>query len=441
MKKLLILAYDFPPYVSVGGLRPYSWYKHLKEFGVEPIVVTRQWENKYKNGLDYIAPSASKEIITEITEYGTIIRAPYFPTWSNRILLKHGENKYKVIRKSMTAFTEIMQFFFNIGPKKHIYFAAKKYLKNNQVDVIIATGDPFVLFHYANLLSKEYNTPWITDYRDPWSQSVKRQKFIWEVLLNQYLEKKIVSKATSGTCVNSIKEGLIDLFPTLPFHSLSNGYDSNLIDRISNLPQSSRCLTFSVVGTIYNWHPWKSVVQTFSDCLTNDSEVNMQFNFYGINCEEEVKSFVQKLPLKSQQSISIYPKMENAKLLEKIAQENVMILFNDYHLDGTKIYDYLGVKRKILLCYSNDKDALKLKKDYYIVNEIDNVSKSTQADLIQKTNSGIVVENEAHLKTVLMDLLEEFNQKRAIDCPSQGVEQYSRKLQVQCLATIIQTLK
>jgi hypothetical protein len=46
MKKLLILAYDFPPYVSVGGLRPYNWFKYLKEFGVEPIVVTRQWGNE-----------------------------------------------------------------------------------------------------------------------------------------------------------------------------------------------------------------------------------------------------------------------------------------------------------------------------------------------------------------------------------------------------------
>lgn len=46
MKKVLILAYDFPPYVSVGGLRPYSWYKYFKEFGLYPIVVTRQWENK-----------------------------------------------------------------------------------------------------------------------------------------------------------------------------------------------------------------------------------------------------------------------------------------------------------------------------------------------------------------------------------------------------------
>ena len=55
MKKVLILAYDFPPYVSVGGLRPYSWYKYFKEFGLYPVIVTRQWDNQYGNHLDYIA--------------------------------------------------------------------------------------------------------------------------------------------------------------------------------------------------------------------------------------------------------------------------------------------------------------------------------------------------------------------------------------------------
>ena len=52
MKKVLILAYDFPPYVSVGGMRPYNWYRYLKEFDVEPVVITRQWENKHGNQLD-----------------------------------------------------------------------------------------------------------------------------------------------------------------------------------------------------------------------------------------------------------------------------------------------------------------------------------------------------------------------------------------------------
>mgnify|MGYP001445437583 FL=1 len=43
-KKVLILAYDFPPYNSIGAQRPYSWLKYFNEFGFQPIIVTRHWD-------------------------------------------------------------------------------------------------------------------------------------------------------------------------------------------------------------------------------------------------------------------------------------------------------------------------------------------------------------------------------------------------------------
>ena len=85
MKKVLILAYDFPPYASVGALRPYSWYKYLHEFGIYPVVVTRQWNNKYGNHLDYIASGYSSQPVIEESERGTIIRTPYFPNLANKL--------------------------------------------------------------------------------------------------------------------------------------------------------------------------------------------------------------------------------------------------------------------------------------------------------------------------------------------------------------------
>jgi hypothetical protein len=88
MKKLLILAYDFPPYVSVGGLRPYNWLKYLREYGIEPIVITRQWSNKYGNALDYIAPITTSETIIEHTDFGKIFRTSLKPTFSKHLLLK-----------------------------------------------------------------------------------------------------------------------------------------------------------------------------------------------------------------------------------------------------------------------------------------------------------------------------------------------------------------
>ena len=190
MKKVLILAYDFPPYVSVGGLRPYAWYNYLKEFGVEPIVVTRQWGNAHGNHLDYISAGSSKQTIVEVSEHGTIIRSPYKPNFANRLLLKHGDHRYRFLRKSISAYYEFAQFLLPIGPKIELYKAAKHYLKNNQVDAIIATGDPFVLFGYASKLSKAFNIPWIADYRDPWSHNEEAQKTMIQKTWNTYMEKK-----------------------------------------------------------------------------------------------------------------------------------------------------------------------------------------------------------------------------------------------------------
>src|SRR5690606_5461407 len=187
--------YDFPPYVSVGALRPYNWLKCLKEFGVEPIVVTRQWDNKYGNAFDYIAPSATTDTIIEHTEFGTIIRTPFKPTISNRLLLKYGENRFRLLRKILTAINEVSQFMWICGPRKELYKAADVYLKQNNVDGIIATGDPFVMFYYANKLGKRYTIPWIADYRDPWSQNLMGTLFLYRKWLER-VEKKTIKSVT-----------------------------------------------------------------------------------------------------------------------------------------------------------------------------------------------------------------------------------------------------
>jgi glycosyltransferase involved in cell wall biosynthesis len=440
MKKLLILAYDFPPYISVGGLRPYSWYKYLKEFDIEPIVITRNWTNEHGNALDYISPSTTDESVIETTNLGTTIRTPFRPTWSNRILLKHGEKKYRFLRRMFTALGEIRQFIHVSGPKRNLYFAAEEYLKNNKVDAIIATGDPFVLFYYASKLGKKFNIPWLADYRDPWSHDKGFQVNVFYHIWNRWNEKKIVSRSRSIITVSEfITSKLKEYFPTKMIHILPNGYDPDVIDRIAAAPQTTEKLTISFVGTIYDWHPWKSFIITFSELIERHG-MNIQLNMYGINRMREIDEFVHGLPSKTKNSIRISPRIPNQELLNKLASENVMLLFNNFSFMGTKIFDYIGAKRKIILCYGNDEKSQELKDKYYSIDENENFSKKLQAELINETNSGVVVDNETHLKEVLIGLVDEFNQKGRIECKSIGVENYSRKIQVKKLAEIIKEL-
>lgn len=438
MKKILILAYDFPPYVSVASLRPYSWYKHLKEFGIYPIVITRQWGNKYGNHLDYVAPGKTKTTIVEESEFGTIIKTPYKPNLANRILLKYGNNKLSFLRKAISAYYEIMQFLFPIGTKAKLYHEAKRYLQKNKMDAIIATGEPFVLFKYASLLGKKYKTPWIADYRDPWN--IKDNKSFFRPFF-AFFEKKYLKTANCCITVSEFfKFKTIQIIGNKKFHILPNGYSPDIVEITKNTKQTSDILSFAFAGSILAWHPYKSVLKIFNQLITKNPEIKIRLDFYGVNIANELFNLLEREFSNLKPHTTIYPKIPNDKLLKKIATYNVMLLFNYYSILGTKIYDYLATKRQILLCYSNDTEAIRLKNKYYPHKKTEGLSTHLQEDMIKENQAGIVVKDEADLYNVLVKLHTEFQENKEIVCNSVNTEQYSRKYQVEKLAELIKEI-
>lgn len=438
MKHLLILAYDFPPYVSVGGLRPFAWYKYLKEFGVEPVVVTRQWGNVYGNELDYIAPGSSRETIVEETECGTIIRTPYKPNLANRLMLKYGKNRFALVRKAVTAFYEFAQYSFFVGPKSCVYRGAKNYLRNNKVDAIIATGEPFVLFKYASALSRKHNIPWIADYRDPWTENRNRNK--WFGRLSKHYERLFTANAECAITVDDFFRMQIGTNVSKPFHIIPNGYNPDAINAVSGISQGTDCLRFAFVGTIYKWHPLESVLHCFSLFADTTAKPKFELNFFGINNADELNSLLTGKFQNLIGKVHVVPRMDNGLLMQKLARHNIMLLFNYYSFTGTKIYDYLGLKRKILLCYSDDSEARQLKEMYYPTEEIAGLSTHLQEDLINATHSGMVVKDKNQLLSVLAELYDEFHKTGTIACDTVGEEKFSRRGGAEMLADVVLNL-
>lgn len=434
---VLILAYDFPPYVSVGALRPYNWYKYFREFGIYPVLITRQWGNDYGNQLDYVSASNFTETVFENTEYGTVIRTPYKPNLANRILLRHGEKKFRFFRKMITAYYEFAQFILPIGPKKELYKAARVYLKNNKPDCIIASGDPFVLFNYAAKLSKEFDIPWIADYRDPWSHNQEQARSFVQKRWNRFFERKTVGTATHVLTVSEfVKSKIRELLPEKEFSILRNGYDPQVVTSVQHIRQQSDELRISFVGTIYDWYPIESFIRVVNDFITENPNRMLQISFIGTNIPDELALLAQRYP-NLEGHITIHPKIPNIELLQLLAKDNVMLLFNSFSYIGTKIFDYLAIRRKMILCYYDDPEAEQLKRKHYAISEESSANKQLQADLIRTTNSGIIVRDSHHLKEVLTDLYEEFLTTGQVACNSTGVENYSRKIQVEQLAALL----
>ena len=149
--KALILCNDFPPINSIGAERPYSWFLYFKENGIDPVVVTKNWISSDYSTFNKV----SKKTIIKQTKNGTLIKTGFrlTPSLFWRVIFK---NKFSTVRKGLSLidkiFSFIVMFFDN---NRGLYFEADKYLANQSVDIVITTGEPFILFRYGYLLKKK----------------------------------------------------------------------------------------------------------------------------------------------------------------------------------------------------------------------------------------------------------------------------------------------
>ncbi|MDP3352735.1 MAG: glycosyltransferase, partial [Flavobacteriaceae bacterium] len=211
MIKALIITYYWPPSGGSGVQRWLKFVKYLREYGIEPIIYTV--ENP-----DYIFRDES--LINDIPEGIEILKQPIWEPYqlANLFSKKQKNENAGFLGQQKSTIGKIKNYiranyfipdarFFWIKPSvKYL----KKYLKENNVDVVISTGPPHSLHLIAQQLKKETGIKWIADFRDPWTEidyfhhlplTVKSKKKHYE------LEQNVLKDADEVIVVgNSMKE-------------------------------------------------------------------------------------------------------------------------------------------------------------------------------------------------------------------------------------------
>jgi hypothetical protein len=350
MIKALILAFDFPPKPSVGGERPASWMKFFPKYGVEPTIIT----------LDQLYTSDQNKRI--IDPKNNVIWTKIQKNLRDRFLDRFGE-KFSPIRKMISIWVYFFEFLsFKYDDKREIYFEAKKLLKQKEYDIIIATGEPFILFKYADLLSKEFNIPWIADYRDDWiddPSNLSRSKFTRIIfnLRNRNLEKQYLSSASGITSVN--EDIITKINSRLKKYSyksavILNGFDVDLLKNDLIVEESNNEFIISYAGVMYDFDYFNPFKEAFTNFMQKEGvPKNVKVHFYGI-LKNPNRATEDVLKLKN-----IFPK--NIEVFDYIAQneligklKNSSVFLNLIAADaskgyiGTKIFMYAALKKPII---------------------------------------------------------------------------------------------
>lgn len=357
MKKVLILAYDFPPYFSMGAQRPWSWYLYFKEQGVYPVVITRYWDHDIKINADTFKPSSETSILKEETDKGAIIKVPYNAGFRDQIFIKFGERRLVFFRQFLSFIQSILQFiFFRFDGKKGLYFAAEDYLKENKVDFITATGEPYVLFRYAALLSKKFNIPWVADYRDCWSNfhEISSEARFFERIFNKwvngYFEKKIVRTASFITCPGIVtKEKILELFPLKNVKVIYNGFFEEEKIEINKAENPSNNLVISFGGTIYPFQPLETFIEGI-DLAVKKAGINIPLKvwfFGGAFFEDQKRRIFKNKEVNG--FLEVTQRLRRNNLLSNYASSDFLLLFSNKKMISGKLFDYIKAGKPVLL--------------------------------------------------------------------------------------------
>jgi len=422
--KVLIITYYWPPAGGSGVQRWLKFVKYLRDFDVEPVVYTV--DNPEYALID-------ETLHSEIPKNVVILKQPI---WEPNSLLSKIKSKQK----------ETSAGFLNPNPsfieKKLHYIRANyfipdsrkywikpsvrylsKYLKNNDIDLIITTGPPHSLHLIGLELQMQNSIKWIADFRDPWTDiDYFHQLPLTKNSLKKHelLEKKVLKNADSVLVVGkTMKENFKEFNKNI--HVLTNGFDSNSINENLELDKK---FTFTHIGLMNADRNPVILWKVLAELVSKDKEFasDLQVKLIGKSAPE-IHDSIKEYELED--NVQFIGYLPHQKVIDHQRSSQVLLLVanNVPSAKGIitgKVFEYLQAKRPILAFAPKDGDL---------------------SEIIENTNSGIVIDfnDEEKLKKVMTDLYQKFKQDK-LKVNSKSIEQYHRKNLTEQLVKIIKSI-
>jgi peptidoglycan/xylan/chitin deacetylase (PgdA/CDA1 family)/glycosyltransferase involved in cell wall biosynthesis len=417
MNKILIISYFFPPANFAGSYRIHSWAEHLYKYGYYPVIVTRKYDSAVSNFIDLSKPT-TKGILHEKHEHYEVYYLPYKGNLKDKLLIRFGDNKLVFLRKILS-FTELVlqNFFLSAVPYNNLYSFSKSLIKDNDFNMMISSGKPYILFKLCKILSTKYDIPWIADYRDPWSTHTWFLKRGILSTLDNYFEKRWVGTASAITSCSQLWTDDISSFVKRPGYVIYNGYENYDDDNIG-----LRNDTFTLIhnGTLYNWQEIELFAQAFKKFIDSGDPYEVKILFLGISIENKQAERIKKIFENYTEYIELTERLSKEEIVRMMKASSLLLLFGHKDLKGwypIKIFDYLSVQKPILLCPS-DNDVLQ--------------------EMINATHSGYVLNDIGKIVNLLKELYVKWENgiPLRINSDKGNIVKYSRENQANNLAKV-----
>ena len=428
MKKALIITYYWPPSGGAGVQRWLKFVKYLREFGWEPVVYT-----PLNPGFPIVDNTLYADIPDDIEVVGTPIWEPY--TYYKKIT--GGESTPKIESGSLNNPNSpgiLGQLAVWIRGNLFIPDARKfwidpsikflrKYLIDNNVDVIISTGPPHSMHLIALKLKECFNIPWLADFRDPWTDI----DYYKEMKISNYADKKHkeLEMKTITTC-----DAMVVVSPEMKINYemmggknvqlITNGFDPD--DLGSDQAIMDTRFSISHIGALPPSFNLKGLWQVLSELRETlpGFEKNLVIRLVG----KVDDSVIDDLSAKNLEKLIELPGYvahdEAANFMKQSAVLLLVINHNSPNAKGIltgKFFEYLAARRPILAIGPTD---------------------GSLAGILEESGAGkISVYNDVdQIKKMVMDLYDKYLHNKLINS-GEGIDKFTRKRLTAQLAEVL----
>ncbi len=288
-KRLLLVAYMFPPVGGAGVQRPVKWVKYLQEFGWDVTVLTPSNPS---------VPLIDESLLADIPPSATIIRAP---TWEpsykfkqqvaiakkashsslSRLLSLPKELAKRVILKLLQPDPQVLWY-------PNAVRAGADQLASMPHDAILATAPPYSGFLVGERLARKFKLPLVLDYRDEWDLSSKYlenfSKDWWSDWIQDQMQQRLLKAAsavvaTTRASVQSIESRLSRAKCETLTRCIYNGFDPDDLTGSAStnsnrgpLARKPGTIRLVYTGTLWNL----TSLSPFADALERLRQANEQ---------------------------------------------------------------------------------------------------------------------------------------------------------------------
>jgi glycosyltransferase involved in cell wall biosynthesis len=235
MKRVLVIAYFFPPLGGAGVQRTLKHVKYLPEFGWEPVVLTTS-SRSY--------PALDPSLEAEIPPGVPVIRTGGADAVARMRTLASGAFE-RVGLRGVAAATVWPDTYaeWSLGAVR----AGVRAAREHDVDAIYVTSPPFSAALAAMRIQRATGLPLVADFRDEWAANVLSQPLPRRLQeRSRKLEQRVVERASAITVAASHYE----IGGTTGHTTITNGVDpDDLPDSAPAIPDDRFRLTF--VGSLY----------------------------------------------------------------------------------------------------------------------------------------------------------------------------------------------